>query len=351
MPSSPLSHPLPQTIKALLQPDIHSPKLILATIPTPVATPGTTEHLIHVHSTSPCAGELTWTANISAYASLLPTLSPSSVTAKLQIPCYDLSGTVVTAPPNSPFPPGTEIHTRTSFARSGNARAYTIALTSELARKPSNLSWEEAASVPLSAFTAWQALYVHGGMRCVYALDAKIENEGRTVLINAASGGVGTLLVQFAKAGGIGEVIGVCSAGNAEMVRGLGADEVLDYGREGVEAWGKRTRRKVDLVVDLLGGESLAQAWKVVKKGGRVVSIKEDPNARKPADGVADDVEGKFFVMEPEGWQLEETAKLIEKGQVKPTVDSVWPLRDFEKAFAIVEGGHARGKVIINVSE
>ena len=185
----------------------------------------------------------------------------------------------------------------------------------------------------------------------MYALDAKIENEGRTVLINAASGGVGTLLVQFAKAGGIGEVIGVCSAGNAEMVRGLGADEVLDYGREGVEAWGKRTRRKVDLVVDLLGGESLAQAWKVVKKGGRVVSIKEDPNARKPADGVADDVEGKFFVMEPEGWQLEETAKLIEKGQVKPTVDSVWPLRDFAKAFAIVEGGHSRGKVIINVSE
>ncbi|KAK6611367.1 quinone oxidoreductase-like chloroplastic protein [Botrytis cinerea] len=320
MPSSPLSHPLPQTIKALLQPDIHSPKLILATIPTPVATPGTTEHLIHVHSTSPCAGELTWTANISAYASLLPTLSPSSVTAKLQIPCYDLSGTVVTAPPNSPFPPGTEIHTRTSFARSGNARAYTIALTSELARKPSNLSWEEAASVPLSAFTAWQAL---GG--------------------DAASA--------VCEGGGIGEVIGVCSAGNAEMVRGLGADEVLDYGREGVEAWGKRTRRKVDLVVDLLGGESLAQAWKVVKKGGRVVSIKEDPNAKKPADGVADDVEGKFFVMEPEGWQLEETAKLIEKGQVKPTVDSVWPLRDFAKAFAIVEGGHSRGKVIINVSE
>ncbi|TGO46542.1 hypothetical protein BOTNAR_0580g00010 [Botryotinia narcissicola] len=297
MSSTSLSHPLPQSIKALLQPDIHSPKLILATIPTPVATPGTTEHLIHVHSTSPCAGELTWTANISAYTSLLPNLSPSSVTTKLQIPCYDLSGSVVTAPPDSPFPPGTEVYTRTSFSRPGNARAYTIALTSELARKPHNLSWEEAASIPLSAFTAWQALYVHGGMRCVYALDAKIENEGKTVLINAAAGGVGTLLVQFAKAGGI------------------------------------------------------AQAWKMVKRGGKVVSIKEDPNAVKPMEGVAEDVEGKFFVMEPEGWQLEETAKLIEKGQVKATIDSVWPLRDFEKAFAIVEGGHARGKVIINISE
>ncbi|KAF7872061.1 uncharacterized protein EAF02_009166 [Botrytis sinoallii] len=180
MPSTPLSHPLPQTIKALLQPDIHSPKLILATIPTPIATPETTEHLIHVHSTSPCAGELTWTANLSAYTSLLPTLSLSSITSKLQIPCYDLSGTVVTAPPNSPFPPGTEIYTRTSFSRPGNARAYTIALTSELARKPHNLSWEEAASITTLA-------PLRHGRHCMYmgvcaaciALDAKIENEGR----------------------------------------------------------------------------------------------------------------------------------------------------------------------------
>ncbi|KAF7955647.1 hypothetical protein EAE96_004573 [Botrytis aclada] len=232
MPSTPLSPPLPKTIKALLQPDIHSPKLILATIPTPVATPHTPEHLIRVHCTSPCAGELTWTAHISSYTSLLPSYSPVTITSKLQIPCFDLSGTVVTAPPNSPFPPGTEIYTRTSFSRPGNARVYTIALTSELARKPTNLSWEEAASIPLSAFTAWQALYVHGGMRCVYALDAKIENGGKTVLINAAGGGVGTLLVQFAKAGGIGEVVGVCSKGKAEMVRGLGADVVVDYGGE-----------------------------------------------------------------------------------------------------------------------
>ncbi|KAG4029217.1 hypothetical protein MFRU_017g01530 [Monilinia fructicola] len=343
---------LPRTIKSLIQPDIHSSKLILTEIPTPTITPGSTEHLIRVQSTSPCAGELTWAANIAQYVSISPDFTKyNTASEKLQVPCYDLSGTVVLAPPGSPFPPGTEVYTRTSFARPGNAREYTIALQEELAQKPKNISWEEAASIPLSAFTAWQALYVHGGMRCVFASDAKEENEDKSVLIDSASGGVGVLLVQFAKAGGIGRVIGVCSGANVGMVRDLGADHVIDYRKESIEEWSKRTGHKVDLVVDMLGGKSLEQSWKVVRRGGRVVSIKEDPNNQKPTEGVADDVEGKFFVMEPEGWQLEETAGLIEKGQVKAIVDSVWPLRDFEKAFEIVEGGHAKGKVIINVRE
>lgn len=343
---------LPKTIKSLLQPDIHSPKLILTETPLPTPTPNSTEHLIRMQSTSPCAGELGWAANISTYTAINPSFTKyASASERLQVPCYDLSGTVVLAPPDSPFPPGTEVYTRTSFDRAGNAREYTIALQSELAVKPKNMSWEEAASIPLSAFTAWQALYVHGGMRCVYALDAKDENANKSVLIDAASGGVGVQLVQFAKAGGIGKVIGVCSTSNVEMVRELGCDEVIDYKKESISSWAGRTGRKVDLVVDMLGGSSLEQAWKVVRTGGKVVSIKEDPQTQKPKEGVAENVEGKFFVMEPEGWQLEETAKLIEKGQVKAIIDSVWPLKDFEKAFEIVEGGHAKGKVIINVRD
>jgi NADPH:quinone reductase-like Zn-dependent oxidoreductase len=235
--------------------------------------------------------------------------------------------------------------------RPGNARELSIALKEELAKKPKNMSWEEAASIPLCAFTAWQALFVHGGMRCVFASDAKEENENKSVLIDAASGGVGVLLVQLAKAGGIGKVVGVCSGANVEMVKDLGADEVIDYRKESIEEWSKRTGNKFDLVVDMLGGQSLEQSWKVVREGGKVVSIKEDPNNRKPTQGVADGVEGKFFVMEPEGWQLEEVTNLIEKGQVKAVVDSIWPMGDFEKAFEIVEGGHAKGKVIINIRQ
>ncbi|QSZ36938.1 hypothetical protein DSL72_009029 [Monilinia vaccinii-corymbosi] len=343
---------LPKTIKSLVQPDIHSPKLILTEIPIPTITPGSTEHLIRVQSTSPCAGELTWAANISQYVLMSADFTKyNTASEKLSVPCYDLSGTVIQAPAHSPFPPGTDVYTRTSFARPGNAREYTVALQEELARKPTNMSWEEAASIPLSAFTAWQALYVHGGMRCLFASDAKVENRHKAVLIDAASGGVGVLLVQFAKAGGVGLVIGVCSGANVEMVRGLGADEVVDYGEESIEEWSGRTGHKVDLVVDMLGGQSLEQSWKVVRRGGKVISIKEDPNNQKPTEGVADDIEGKFFVMEPEGWQLEETAGLIEKGQVKAIIDSVWPLSDFEKAFKIVEGGHAKGKVVINIRE
>ncbi|ESZ94868.1 hypothetical protein SBOR_4744 [Sclerotinia borealis F-4128] len=318
---------LPKTIKSLIQPDIHSTKLILTTIPLPTITPGTTEHLIRIQSTSPCSGELLWAANFSTYT------TPN----KLQVPCYDLSGTVVLAPPDSPFPVGTEVYTRTSFMRPGNAREYSVALQEELARKPKNMSWEEAACIPLSAFTAWQALFVYGGLRCLFASDAKEENGGKTVLVDAASGGVGVMVVQFARAGGVGWVVGICSGRNRELVGRLGADEIVDYGEESIEEWGERSGRKVDLVVDM--------------EGGKVVSVKEDPNAWRPKEGVADDVEGIFFVMEPEGWQLEETARLIEMGQVRAVVDSVWPLSEFEKAFAVVEGGHAKGKVVINVRD
>ncbi|KAF7862628.1 hypothetical protein EAF04_007501 [Stromatinia cepivora] len=328
---------LPKTIKSLIQPDIHSPKLILTEIPLPTPTPGTTEHLIRVQSTSPCSGELTWTAEIAKYAAISPEFSKyASAANRLQVPCYDLSGTVVLAPKDSPFPPGTEVYARTSFARSGNAREYTIALQEELARKPKTMSWEQAACIPLSALTAWQALFVHGGVRCVYAADAKDENGDKVLLVDAASGGVGVLLVQFARAGGGG--VG-------------GADEVVDYRKESIEGWAERRGLKVDLVVDLLGGSSLEQAWRVVRKGGKVVSVKEDPEIRRPGEGVAEGVEGRFFVMDPEGWQLEETKRLIERGLVRAVVDSVWSLGEFQKAFDVVEGGHARGKVVINVRE
>ncbi|KAJ8069374.1 hypothetical protein OCU04_003028 [Sclerotinia nivalis] len=205
---------LPKTIKSLIQPSIHSPNLILTEIPLPVPTPGTTEHLIRVQSTSPCSGELAWSASIAKYAATSPEYSKYvSAPNRLQVPCYDLSGTVILAPKDSPFPPGTEVYTRTSFARPGNAREYTIALQEELARKPGNLSWEQAASIPLSAFTAWQALFVHGGIRCVYADDAKKENGDKVLVVGAASGGVGVLGVQFARAAGVGLIVGVCSGG------------------------------------------------------------------------------------------------------------------------------------------
>jgi NADPH:quinone reductase-like Zn-dependent oxidoreductase len=260
----------------------------------------------------------------------------------------------VSAPSGSKFPAGTKVWARTTAERSGNAREYSVGLEAELAYMPEGLGWDEAASMPLSALTAWQALFEsdQGGLVAPGNGGADTDKNGeKSILIDAASGGVGVLLVQIAKAAGVGKVIGVCSTGNVELVKGLGADEVIDYRKIGIEEYfaSESGREKVDLAIDMLGGKSLESCWRVVGKGGRVVSVREPPDARRPEKGVEEGVQGSFFVMEPLGWQLELFGKLVEVGKVKAVVDSVWKLEEYEKAFERVEGGHARGKVIIRV--
>ncbi|PQE07298.1 zinc-binding oxidoreductase protein [Rutstroemia sp. NJR-2017a WRK4] len=339
------SQQVPDTALTLLQPSIHSPNLILTSFTTPnLSTLPPSSHLIRVYTTSPCAGELTWAAN---FPSLVPSTKP-------QIPCYDLAGIVVSAPPGSKFPAGTKVWTRTSAERSGNAREYSVALEAELARIPEGLGWDEAASMPLSALTAWQALFDKGGLVAPGGEDVDLKKNGKnSVLIDAASGGVGVLLVQIAKAAGVGRVIGVCSTGNVDLVKGLGADEVLDYRKIGIEEYfaSGSGRKKVDLAIDLLGGKSLESCWRVVGKGGRVVSVREPPDGRKPETGIEDGVQGSFFVMEPLGWQLELFGRLVVEGKIRAVVDSVWKLEEYEKAFERVESGHAKGKLWVSAAE
>jgi NADPH:quinone reductase-like Zn-dependent oxidoreductase len=208
--------------------------------------------------------------------------------------------------------------------------------------------------MPLSALTAWQALFDgdKGGLVAPGGEDVDLKKNGeKSVLIDAASGGVGVLLVQIAKAAGIGRVIGVCSTGNVDLVKGLGADEVIDYRKTGIEEYFATDggRKKVDLAIDLLGGKSLESCWRVVGKQGRVVSVREPPDGRKPERGIEEGVQGSFFVMEPLGWQLELFGRLVVEGKIRAVVDSVWKLEEYEKAFERVESGHAKGKVIIRV--
>ncbi|KAF2813114.1 NAD(P)-binding protein [Mytilinidion resinicola] len=332
---------LPSNIRALLQPDIHSTDLILTSMPLQPTQPNTSEHLIKVLATAPCAGELLWAKNFPGF---IPRDHPF-------VPCFDLSGTVVTAPPASPFQPGAHVYTRTPATRTGNAREYAVALTSELAAKPRNLSWEEAASVPLSALTAYQALFVHGGLAAGWKSEAgRAANGTKRVLITAAAAGVGVWLVQLARAAGVREVVGIAGPQNAEFVKGLGASEVIDYKAQELGEWAKENE-KVDLVVDLLGGKTLESAWGTVKDGGILLSVSQPPNTAKPDDRTSKDVQDKFFIMEPDGWQLDEVRDLIEAGEAKPVVDSVWKLEQFKEAFAKVASGHTRGKVIIKVQD
>jgi NADPH:quinone reductase-like Zn-dependent oxidoreductase len=331
---------LPVKIRGIIQKDVNSTTLELINdlpMPTPKLARG--EHLIKVHTTSPCSGELQW-------ANFHPAILDEG---KSLVPCYDLAGVVVTAPVDSPFQAGTEIWTRTTAWHTGNAREYTIAMTEELATKPKLLGWEDAASVPLSGFTAYQALFEKGGLATGWKdAKAKEHNASKRIIITAASGGVGVIAIQLAKAAGVGEIVAVCGPKNTEFVKTLGATEVVNYLEQSLGSWADAGAKNADLVIDMLGGKTLADCWKAVKNGGVLLSIK-DPTLESTRPEDKKDVRGEFFIMESKGWQLDELAKLIEKKQLKTVVDSVWKLDEYERAFDILASGHAKGKIIIKL--
>lgn len=213
-----------------------------------------------------------------------------------------------------------------------------------MARRPAKLSWAEAATVPMSAETAWQALFVHAG------LDAKAGEgaAGKRVFVTAASGGVGVWMVQLAKWIGA-EVIATCGPDSVEWVRSLGADEVLDYTKMDVKEWASGEGKKVDLVIDCIGRKSLEDAWWVVKDGGLLISIFQPPEQMKPI-GVAANIRSLFFVMNTDGEQLQKVTELIETGVVgKVALDSIFPFDRFQDAFKKLESGRTKGKIVLDL--
>lgn len=328
---------LPATARTLIfNPDTDT--LRLFSKPPPEVDESKTDHLIRVHATALCARELRW-----------PTEFPSAIYAdnpSRQItPGYDLAGTVVTSPPDSPFKSGDDIFARTLPSRPGNAREYTIARTSELALKPRGLDWEQTATVPLSAITAWQVLFEHGGVKGLDDPDAK----GKRILVTAAAGGVGVWLVQLARVAGLDVVAQIGSKENERFVRELGAVETVNYKEMSLKEWADKGGR-ADIVLDSLGGKTLEECWYCVKEGGVLISIVESTEETKPAR-FDRDVKDMFFIMRPDGKQLTEISKLLEKSECRPILDSVWELDEYEKAFQKLDEGHARGKIVIRVNQ
>lgn len=382
--STELSSTLPQEIKSLLQPSPLSTSLILTTTPLPQPVHAS-DHLIKVHTTCPCAGELLWARD---YPGLLPA-------DKVPVPSQDLCGQVITAPPNSRFQPGEEVYARVSTfpsvlassqprspkktltspqlrrprntlthphqipaTRPGAAREYTLARESELSLKPRSLNFIEAAAVPLSALTAWQALFVHGTLDAGALKGddegARERNRGIRVLVTAATGGVGSWVVQLAAAAGAGAVVALCGRGKGALAGELGAGEVVDYTEMSLRGWVEKDQvgRECDLVVDCIGGDTLAQCWDVVRDGGTFLSIVGDPNSGKPKEGKHAEkklAKATWFLVEPLGRNLDDVSGLIDAGKVRPLVDSVWEFEEYEKAFSKIEEGHARGKVVIKI--
>lgn len=254
------------------------------------------------------------------------------------------------------FKTGDAVYVRRGKGSGGTFAERTTAHESELAHKPGNLTFEEAAGIPLVGLTAWQAMVVRGQLQ-----------PGQHVFIPAGSGGVGSFAIQLAHHLGA-RVSTTTSTKNVDFVRSLGADRVIDYTREEFSG----ILNDVDLVFDTLGGQTQAKAFACLRPGGRVISIVGPPTlafAREAGLGPLIRIGAyllgrsthararrhhafyEFFMMSPDGAQLAEIGALIEAGTIKPVVDRVYPLDRARDALDYVETGRARGKVILAVED
>ena len=244
---------------------------------------------------------------------------------------WDFSGVVETAGPGiTNFKKGDEVYGRPDIARDGAYAEYIAVKESEVALKPKSIDQVHAAAIPAGALTAWQALF-----------EAAQLKPGQSVLIHGAAGGVGSFAVQLAKWKGA-HVIGTASGRNQDFIRGLGADGAINYEKTRFED----LVRNVDVVFDTLGGEIQKRSWKVLKKGGVLVSIIDQPSAEEAA---AHGVRQAYVVAKPNATQLAEIAKLVDSGKLRPIVETVLPLSEARRAHELIQTGHTRGKIVLKV--
>lgn len=277
-------------------------------IEVPQPLPG--EALVRVHAAAITRDELDWPTD----------RLPAIVSYELSGVVEDLAGDV------GDLAIGDDVFALTPFDRDGVAAEHAVVPAASLAPKPAGLSHVESAALPLAGLTAWQGLFVHG----------ELQPDDR-VLILGAAGGVGHLATQLAAWRGA-RVIGTASSGAAELAREFGAEQVLDPAASfvGVEP--------VDLVFDTVGGDVLARSADVLREGGRLVAVAEEPSPE-----IAQRVRATYFVVEPDREQLVELAKLANDGILRPAIDSVFPLKDARAAFDRVMASRKRGKVVIEV--
>jgi len=267
----------------------------------------------------------------------------------------DVAGVVVRAGPRvRRFKPGDEVYARPGKDRIGAFAEFISIREDDLALKPERLTMEEAASIPLVGLTAWQALIERGNLK-----------KGQKVLIHAGSGGVGTFAIQLAKHVGA-TVATTTSSANADLVKRLGADVVIDYRKDDFE----KLLYDYDVVLNSLDNETLKKSLRVLKPGGKLISISGPPDpdfAReigspwilKPVMRVLSyrirraakrrHVSYSFLFMRANGDQLREITALIDSQVVHPVMDRVFPFESTREAMAYLEKGRAKGKVVVKV--
>ena len=261
---------------------------------------------------------------VSGNAAWLPLTLPLT-------PGCDISGVVTEVGSSvSQFQVGDEVYGFTDLTRNGGYAEFVLTLENEIAIKPKSLSYIEAASLPVVALTSWQSLVEHADLKA-----------GQRVLIHGASGGVGTVAIQIAKAKGA-YVIATASAKNLALLRELGADEAIDYHADPFE----NSVEPVDVVFDLVGGDTTDRSFRVLKPGGYLVSIVTAPSQ---ALAKQKGVEVAQVLCQPSKSQLEEIATLIEGGKLKPIVDRVFAFEDVKTAFESVATRRSRGKIVLEM--
>jgi NADPH:quinone reductase-like Zn-dependent oxidoreductase/catechol 2,3-dioxygenase-like lactoylglutathione lyase family enzyme len=292
--------------------------LVYEDAPIPALQPG--DALVRVHAASISPAEFTW--HIWE--------TPDGRSRLPSIPSHEVSGVVAAVAPDvRDVAVGDAVYGLTDFFRDGGAAEYVAVRAAELASKPRTVDHAHAAATPLSALTAWQALFDHARLTA-----------GQRVLVHGAAGGVGSFAVQLARWRGA-HVIATASAGHVDFVRELGADEVVDRGATRFEM----VVRDVDVVLDTVGGAVTERSWSVLRPNGLLVTlVRQSPQW---TSGRA--AKGLFFIVEPRRKQLDEIARLIDGGTIRPRVEAVLPLHRAREAYERGIAQHPRGKLVLAV--
>jgi NADPH:quinone reductase-like Zn-dependent oxidoreductase len=296
---------------------LHAPggpsHLVYERMETPQPGPG--EVLVRVHAAAITRDELGWPVD---RLPAIPSYEFSSVIAAL---AANVEGVTI----------GDPVYALSGFDRNGAAADYAIVPKEFLAPKPRTLGHIESAAIPLAALTAWQTLFDHGNLKA-----------GQRVLNHGAAGGVGSFAVQLAHGHGA-HVIGTASTRNVETARQSGADEVIDHTKTRFEG----AVDQVDLVFDTVGAEeTLARSPAILRAGGRLVSLAAEPTQKR---AVERRINAVYFVVQANRHQLIELEKLVDCGELRPTIDKVFPLADAGKAFERSLGDNRRGKIVLRV--
>lgn len=249
------------------------------------------------------------------------------------IPGMDAAGVVEKAGAKmSKFKAGEPVYAFFTLANEGGYGEFVLATEDEVAPKPKALTYAQASAVPAAGSTAWKALVETANL-----------SAGQTVLIHGGSGGVGHLAIQIAKARGA-RVIATASTANQDFLKQMGADVAIDYTKTKFED----VVKDVDVVLDAVGGDTLKRSYGVVKKGGIIVSIVDEPEqAALEAHGIR----GVSIRTDPKASTLEELTRLIDAKKVTPVVSQVLPLSEVVKAHEQIATRHTRGKIVLKVAD